>query len=255
MKIAVYTANFGEKDDFLEPINYKQALKIDFYLFTDDMKQGACGPYQPIYIKTLINDITKNARKLKILGHTLLQEYDMLIWHDANIQLNFSELNELIVLAKSKKTFITTFNHSDRDDFYSEAMSCIRVDKDSPIKILRQVWYYFINKMPAHNGLYSTGILIKNYIHDNEGFLKSWWYNTMKYSRRDQLSLAYTIYKKNEAIGVIEGDIFDNKYSKYNLHNYKNYIFKDGRTYSNNIWQKKITFFLVKVMRKIRKML
>jgi len=107
--------------------------------------------------------------------------------------------------------------------------------------------------MPAHEGMYSSGILIKNPAYNDDGFMSFWWKQVSKYSRRDQLSLAYTIYKTKLNIGLIKDDIFDNSYSYYHLHAYNHYIEQNKIMNYNYGWLKKSSFLTVKLMRKLKK--
>lgn len=250
MKIAVYTALFGNKDVLYPPLHYTEIDKVDYFIFTDDSSINI-NPYKVVEKPLVFNDVAKNARYFKILGDDLLKAYDILIWHDANIQICHDIIPELI--KKSQHTFLTAFIHPTKNDFYSEAMSCIRTDKDFSLRILKQVFFYFFQGLPAHNGLCSTGILIKNYKFKANGMLQFWWEQTLKYSRRDQLSLAFTVYKTEINLGIIQENIFGNKYSKYHLHNYNHYNERFNIMRYNYLVLKKISFYIVKTLRKIKK--
>lgn len=251
MKIAIYTANFNNKDCLRSPMNYRDNPNIDYFEFVDTVESEKVYPYTQVLEDITLDDVTKNARKLKILGHPLLKNYDILLWHDSNIQLDTSYISHLMEVSLSNKTFITTFSHPNRNDFYSEAMTCIRVKKDNHFKILRQAIHYFFSGLPAHNGLQSTGILIKNNNYFDQNFLDIWWHNTLRFSRRDQLSLAYTVYKSTMLIGYIEGNIFDNNYTKYHNHAHSNYLVKNKTKNKNRFFM--FSFYCIKLMRKIRK--
>ena len=169
MKVAIYTANFDDKDLLCEPLGLDNKNDYDFYCFVDKPVSNRVNPYKYLVVDLEYSDITKNARQLKILGHDVLKDYDITIWHDANFQLDLIFLEELILISKQSNRYITTFIHPHRNDFYSEAMACVRVGKDNSLKLLRQAYTYFIKGLPAHKGLYSTGILIK--CNDNNLFL------------------------------------------------------------------------------------
>lgn len=252
MKIAVYTSLYGEKDILRSPLGYVADTLIDYYIFTDVASLNIT-PYKTIIRPAKFTDIVKNARYFKILGDDLLKPYDILIWHDANIQLHHDTLHELI--EKSQNTFLTTFIHPDRNDFYSEAMTCIRTNKDFSLRILKQALSYFFQGLPANNGMYSTGILIKNYKYKSNDILKFWWEQTLKYSRRDQLSLAYMIYKKEANITVLNDNIFKNKFSIYHLHKYNHYKEQFNIMQYNYVFLKKMSFYCVMLLRKIKKVI
>jgi hypothetical protein len=250
MKIAVYTAIFGDKDKLLVPIDYIETDNIDYFVFTDSHLLN-CYPYKTMERSLKFNDFTKNAKYYKILADPILKGYDIHIWHDGNIQMIHSKINELIDL--SKNTFLTTFKHPNRNDYYSEAMTCIRVGKDHSLRILKQSLVYFFDGLPAHHGMFSTGIIVKNYSHNAKGLLEFWWKQTEKYSRRDQLSLAYSILKTDSQVKLLEDDIFNNIYSTYHPHNYTHYHEKRKIKLTNTFFLKQVSFKIVKLLRKIKK--
>ena len=251
MKIAVYTALYGNKDILRVPISYRNTADIDYFVFTDNENLNIY-PYKTIFNSKQFNDVAKNARYFKILGDPILQHYDYVIWHDANINIKHNYIINLT--KKGQATFLVTFTHPNRNDFYSEAMSCIRVEKDFSLRILRQVFYYFIEGMPAHHGMYATGILIKNQSIDSGDFYKIWWKQTLKHSRRDQLSIAYTIFKTKAYISVIDDDILSNKYSTYYAHEYLDYKEEKNIMLYNFSFLKKLSYGIVKGMRKFKKL-
>ena len=250
MKIAVYTANFGGKDELLPPLNYLDNKDVDFYLFTDTEQNVF--PYTTIVKPQIFKDVSKNAFYYKHMGDEILKNYDILIWHDSNIQLIFDKLFNLIDLGEN--SFLTMYIHPDRDCFYSEAMTTIKYDKDFSLRVLKQAFLYFVNGMPAHAGMYASGILIKNQNIDSGNFYTMWWDQTLKYSRRDQLSIVYNIYKTKQKVNVIPGSVFKNIYSIYHSHKYEHYIENSKVMQYNYGFLKRFSFLTVKVLRKIRKL-
>lgn len=251
MKIAVYTALFGDRDVFLPPLNFVSDAGVDWFVFTDSPSLKV-SPYKVIHKETVYEDLAKNARYFKILGDDLLKSYDLVLWHDANIQLDASKLKDLVSYANT--SYLTTFKHPNRDDFYSEAMSCIRVGKDHPFLILKQALVYFFKGMPAHNGLCATGILMKNKLYANPSFMTFWWEQVQTYSRRDQLALAYSSYKLEENIRTISLDILDNPFSIYHLHSYPQYKDRLGNAYTSSAFSRRFAFQVVKLLRKLKKL-
>lgn len=250
-KIAIYTALYGDRDTIKAPVDFEQLDGVDYYLFTNH-KTLTVAPYTTIYRDALYEDTALNARAFKILGDELLKDYDILIWHDANIQLCLAHLPEL--LSYSKDTFLTTFTHPHRDDVYSEAMSCARVGKAKPFVIAKQLFNYFVKGVPAHQGMWSTGILIKNNLHYQPDVLSLWWTELRTYSRRDQIALAYVVYKLELEIAIIDANIFDSKYANYYLHHYQDYTSMHGGTYSYSRFEKRLAYFFIKLLRKLKKL-
>ncbi len=251
MKIAIYTAIFGNKDIIKQPINYKQEEGVDYFLITDNKKSYSFN-YQIIYKKPIYDDITKNARYYKIMGLDILKEYDFVIWHDANIQVMHNEILNIIKFAQNSG--FAFFKHPERNCIYDEAIKCIELEKDYPFKILRQVYSYYIAGIENKIGLYATGLFIKNNKFTYEDFLNLWWDEIKFKSRRDQLSLPYFLNKFKIIPGIIEGCVRENKYSIFHSHNHSNYYFlSTGKSKPFYAWSKKISVSLIKFIKIMNK--
>ncbi len=116
-----------------------------------------------------------------------------MIWHDANLQIIHNEIIKLLILLIIKK--YAFFKHPDRICVYEEAIKCIQLEKDYPFKILYQIYGYYINGMKPETGLYDTSIVVKNSKLIRKEFLFFWWDEIKNKSRRDQLSLPYSLKK------------------------------------------------------------
>lgn len=249
MKIAIYTAIFGNKDLLKTPIFYQKSDTIDYYVITDN-NELVCKGYQLVYKEAIFDDVTKNARFYKIKGLSVFEEYDYSIWHDANIQINHKYIPNIVNYAKYKN--FAFFHHPDRACLYDEAIKCIELNKDYPFIILRQVFIYFMKGIKNRVGLYETGIFVKNHKCDNRKFEETWWNEVIKHSRRDQISLVYAICKCQIKIGIIEGLIRVNIFSKFHKHLTKKYIFLStgqSRPFSNR--QKRVSLRMIKCLKKI----
>lgn len=250
MKVAIYTAIFGNKDILRPPINFKSSADVKYYLFTDG-KSFVPYPYEQITVEPKFSDISKNAREIKLngIGKNCLVNFDYLMWHDANIQVNHSEILKLLEI--NKEFNLSAFKHPNRICVYSEAIACINKSKDDPFLILFQISKYFLFGLPANYGLNATGILlIKNSL-PTQKFMKSWWLEVHNFSRRDQLSLPFILYKSNLEINNLEGNIYDNDYSFFRKHNYVHYI-KNDRIQKYNTILQKFTINYLKLLRKIK---
>ena len=223
MKIAVYSAIFGSKDNLKDPVGYKGSNNIDYFLITDD-KTINSSIYKIIYREPSLNDITKNARQYKILGlEEDFKKYDFIIWHDANLQMIHDEI--LLFDFSKFSEDIMFFRHSERNCVYDEAIKCIELKKDDPLKIFRQILGYWAIGLKSNNGLFDTSILVKNNRKLNVSFLKFWWTEVLNKSRRDQISLPVALKKYDIEFSFLSGYRNSNKYSLFSNHNYSQYNF------------------------------
>lgn len=158
MKIAVYTAIFGDKDILRDPIKYQEVENIDYFLFTDNPLVES-KIYKKLLKPILFKDITKNARYYKILGAPELEKYDFSIWHDGNLQIRSDKILDLIKCLGNSD--LATFKHPLRNCIYLESIACIKRKKDSPRIIFKQITKYFKEGLQSDIGLYETSILVK----------------------------------------------------------------------------------------------
>lgn len=219
MKIAVYTAIFGGKDILRDPIDYRVDEAIDYFVISDEVLQSDI--YQLIKKEVFNPDITKNARYYKILGIEEFENYDYVIWHDANLQLKHDFIPELVKQVQNKH--LATFLHPIRNCIYDEAATCIMDKKEDSLKLFSQCLIYFFRGMPSMAGLFETSILVKNNRLNSFDFNQLWWREIKKYSRRDQISLPYIIYRHKISIGILQGDRINSPYSMFYEHNYNEY--------------------------------
>src|SRR5690554_1521702 len=112
VKIAVYTALYGGKDELRAPLNYRETANIDYYLITDNRALTSFN-YKLIYKEPVFDDIARNARYYKINGLEIFKDYDFVIWHDANFQIVANELVNIVEHAQNKG--VTFFLHSVRN--------------------------------------------------------------------------------------------------------------------------------------------
>lgn len=251
MKIAIYTAIFGEKDEIKMPLYYDKDDNVDYFLITDNEKSNSFN-YQIILKKPIYDDVTKNARFYKLKGLEIFKSYDYVIWHDANLQIVHNEI--LNTLNFSHNNGIAFFKHAERNCIYNEAIRCIELEKDYPFKILKQVYSYYISGIINESGLYDTSIVVKNNKLICEDFLNLWWDEIKNKSRRDQLSLPYSLKMFNIVPGIMLGSRTENNYSIFYKHKHSKYNFLSGKKskrYSKS--SKKIAIMLIKIIKIINK--
>lgn len=251
MKVAIYTAVFGNKDEVKGPLNYKFEKGIDYFLITDTEKTKAT-VYNIIVKKPIYEDITKNARYYKVNGLDIFREYDYVVWHDANIQIIDDKILSLLPYVENNE--IAFFKHLERNCVYDEAIKCIELEKDYPFKIFKQIMYYYKKGIKNNTGLYATGLFVVNRKIINQEFLNVWWSEIEHKSRRDQLSLPYALSAYNIQPYIIKDNIWNNYYSIFHKHKHKQYNFLSiGKPKDFNKISKKIVITLLKLIRKINK--
>ena len=194
-KKVVYACITGEYDDI--PVHKYVAPDWDYVLFTDNQELIRQGHFAHWTIRPLVfNKLTnvKNARWHKVNAHKLFPEYDYSLWLDSNIVVNNDGLFDLANKLIKQNTLVAVPNHPERKCIYAEAEKIKEYKIDYPdivdteINVLRDDGY------PENNGLSETGILLRKH-NEITRMLNLWWKMINTYSKRDQLSFNYTLWK------------------------------------------------------------
>ena len=127
MKILVYTAIFGDKDQGPSLINKDLLPDLDIrFVYVSDNPHLKSSDYEFIYQAQRYSDVTKNARYVKVNGLNGMAIYDIAIWHDSSIMLDCARISEIIEIAANHT--LSTFKHV-QHSVYSEDRKCIELGK------------------------------------------------------------------------------------------------------------------------------
>ncbi|WP_379023355.1 glycosyltransferase family protein [Parapedobacter deserti] len=210
---AVYTAIFGDYEGLLPQ---KEIAGWDLICFTDNPALKA-KPWKIILIDPPVpGDQVRSSRYIKINPHLFLKDYDVSIFIDGNF-LVIGNIDKLVGTMLSDAV-IACFDHNQntldaRDCVYLEHASIKRmaeergINKDDPQVMEKQMAYLRTQHYPEHNGLVYSGVLLRKH-HDKRLIkaMEDWWYMVKNYSKRDQLSFDYVMWKHGLAYAVIPGD-------------------------------------------------
>ena len=212
-KIVIYTAIFGRYDGIIPQPHFPG---IDYICFTDVPRKTQ--PWKIIEVERECEDPTLDARRHKILAHKYLRDYDISIYIDGNF-LMLSDPRDLIGEKLKNDTVFAFFDHKYSDD----RRNCIYEEYEALLKLGEERGYFkddpnsmksFIDLLksegyPSDNGLISSGVLIRKH-NDPElmELMESWWWCVKNYSKRDQLSFNYALWKTEfNKYKILEGDI------------------------------------------------
>ena len=132
---------------------------------------------------------------VKLLPHIFLPEYDLSISLDASLRIE-SELDSVLAAYFPLEADMAVMKHPSRDCTYAEAVACIRLKKDDPEVIKRQIQRYRKAGFPQDYGLVACGIMVRR--HQTPSVQKHceyWWEQVRRGSFRDQLSFNYVLWK------------------------------------------------------------
>jgi len=213
-KFVVYTALFGDYDDLIDPKENFEGC--DFICFTDQ-KHLISDIWEIRYIEEC--DLPPNMmnRKYKILPHLFLSEYDWSLYVDANIAI----LKNPLELANKylSKCDIALPKHFARDCIYDEARECLNLELVKYNEVKKQIDKYKREGFPRKFGLGENNILLRK--HNNKKVIKlmnDWWEELINHTKRDQLSLAYVLWKNGEKFEYMDESARGNKIFRLKLH-------------------------------------
>lgn len=208
-KGVIYSAITGDYDDVKEPEYISD--EFDYILFTNNPRLTS-----DVWKVVLVDneeqlDNARLARKIKIMGHEYLPEYDYSIWVDGKIKIK-GNIRQYIDTYKRNEPMLC-FNHFERDCIYEEKKFCISTNKDVPEIIENQIERYRMEGYPERNGMVDTGIIVRE-IHDErvKKVMETWWLEILHGSVRDQLSFNYACWKNDFVYDTSDFYIYENPY-------------------------------------------
>jgi hypothetical protein len=222
-KKVIYTCIFGNYDLLRDPLIVNE--KWDYICFTDQDIKSNVWIIEKIPNDCLKEDSLKVQRKMKLLPHRYLPEYELSIWLDGNMQMLIDP--DKFVKSYGKMSF-NTMAHPERICIYEEMEVCIRLGKETreKVDILREK--YQSEGLPQDNGLIQSGILIRKHLEREIKLIDEiWWSHIKEYSHRDQLCFNYITWKYPFQIGLFSATVL---FSDFNFFRHRdgNFIKEQG---------------------------
>jgi hypothetical protein len=205
--MTVYTAIFGTYD-YLKPLKRNQKGEWKFICYTDqpddseifDLVKVNPAPWEIRRVPVMEFGPAKTARWYKINFHKHIED-DFSIWIDGTFFIN-CDLSRWV-----RKRFVADFTvikHPFDDCAYIDAHSCLKLGRGNWMDIVRQVNHYKNEGLPEHNGLISSGILMRNNTKQVQKICDDWWQQVEQFSERDQIGFAYAAWKNPGLVHVTE---------------------------------------------------
>ena len=205
-KSIIYTCISGDCD-IIPIIQTYYSPDRRYICFTDNrtlinMKYFGMWEIRPLAFNEL--DGIRNARWHKMHPHILFPDCNESIWIDANIDILTPYLFEEI---RVKDLPLLVPLHYCRKSVYSElkAVKCLKRDQED---IVDKIQNYIREKgMPENYGLNETNIIYRKHNVDKiKTLMDDWWEMIAKFSKRDQLSFSYVLWKNNIRVEDISID-------------------------------------------------
>lgn len=187
--------------------NYDQIINHDFvnpdydYIcFTDNItenKNNYIWEFRSLRFNKLDN--IRNARWHKLHPHLILSEYKESLYVDGNVNIKDQKFFEKLQYFENETEFMRIQPHFIRKNIYEEFAECIKIVKDD-INLMK-LQMKAIKKSDFDGNYYNQHFFETNVVlrrHNDQTctkIMEDWWWWLENYSRRDQLSLTYVLWK------------------------------------------------------------
>lgn len=194
-----YTCICGDYDNLESP--YYISFGWDYICFTDNQKlleKKFCGVWEVRSLAYNKGSNIENNRYHKFFPYKILPEYVESIYIDSNINILSSKLSQTI---KQRHQDFLLPRHFCNECIYDELDKIVEDKKDTAehMSVLREK--YETEKMPHNLGFAENNVLYRK--RDAEwlySLMEQWWEMLKLYSKRDQASFVYVLWKNGKNI-------------------------------------------------------
>ena len=209
MKVAIYSANFGNYRNELNNIHNEKIYydkDIDYYFFTDkpNVKSKKWKVIR-INLQSELNFMDKyrhTSKHIRWIVPNILKKYDIIVWIDSSLlkkhtgqtKLKFKK-NNIIELLKQNENIIYFNEHSSRNNPLDELEFTIKLNMENKTKY--HEFKNIINNINFKSKLPSCRCMICKNNDENRNLLKEIYNMQLKYEfRRDQNVVQYVFFKE-----------------------------------------------------------
>ena len=196
-KSVLYTCITNNYDDIEAIKTYKYVNPDwDYVCFTDNQEhinQGKIGIWEIRPLVYTESDNTRNNRWHKLNPHVIFPEYEESIYIDPNINILtdkvFKTIEEKNLPFVQPRHFKNTCIYQEYKDVLHRKLDDVKLIKDELALIKK-------DKMPKNYGFGENNLLYRR--HNLPQIVKidtEWWNMVLNYAKRDQISLAYLLWK------------------------------------------------------------
>lgn len=208
MKVAIYTANYGQYDNVHPPV--QQSIDCQWHIF------GAPSPgWNKMDNKFRhLGSPVLNARAVKILSHLLFSDHDYVIWVDGSIAVTGPEFAQWAIrqLDQWEGRRWGVFRHRTRTDIDQEANEC----KSLGYMVNQNSMDRYYDDGFDGSPLYETGIMVRQPRSESVRQIEMRWFTELMIgSPRDQLSLPYCFWKEDFTPAIMPGFVTQGPCHKY----------------------------------------
>lgn len=194
-KIAIYTVLTGGYDQLKQPSVTDE--RFDYICFSNDIPKNRIGVWEIRKFDGEFCSKQIESRYPKMHPWIVLSQYDYSVYMDANICIASKDFYERVIQKIENGAILSGIKHPFRDCCYNEGYVVFTYGLDKFSAIVKEMRFVRKQGLPRHYGMFEANIILRR--HDNEKVRRQcelWWEMINKYSRRDQLSYPYTLWKE-----------------------------------------------------------
>jgi O-antigen biosynthesis protein len=237
MRSVIYTAIFNNYDELKQPA--VQDSDCDFICFTDQPMPARVGAWNVVHVNTRAGMHPRmQAKRFKLLSHkvfpygllafrhrlwcgalSLRNRYACSIWVDGSLKIKGESFSRDMAAAAADPGW-AIFRHMERDCIFEEAAVSATIKKYCGLPVFEQVEAYRREGVIEHGGLFECGVIARQ--EPLNGRVRRvnelWWKENEKWTYQDQLSLPYVLKATGTTVGIIPGNIWNNKWCDWIAH-------------------------------------
>ena len=198
----IYTSLVGNYDSLSQPRIVSD--DYDYICFSNDIEVSQIGIWKICPIPYTSEDKTRLSRFVKLNPHVALSDYDYSLWMDSNLTIISDGIYDRIDELVQSGSIMASVKHPQLECIYDDALKCIHDGRDSYLAIRKQIRFLLDSKYPPKNGLFENNLIFRK--HTDPRIIKisqEWWTLYNQFSRRDQLSLCYVLWRNKFAPDLI----------------------------------------------------
>lgn len=204
-RYVIYSAMAGAYDDILQPKVVDE--RFDYILFCNEIKEKRVGVWEVRPIPYYNDDNTRICRYVKTHPDELLKEYEVSVWMDSNIHILTDYMYHRVTEMDKEDILFSAMWHPVRKCIYEEAFAVVYMMVEHEGVVVDWCHKLRIENYPRNYGLYETCVLYRKHksekVREVDAF---WWQCIENYSRRDQLSCNYALWKHDMPIYYFFGE-------------------------------------------------
>jgi hypothetical protein len=220
-KTWIYTCLMGDYEK-LNELQSAADSKIPKFCFTDDPSLKSETWTIRLVIPAFQMDSLRSQRRVKILAHEYLPEFEASLYVDNTVGLRVAP--ERLFDEYLRESDIAAPLHSFRNSVLDEFVTVAKEGLDEPSRIFEQLNHYQLTNVDVlEQRPYWAGILLRHHNRPKvrEGMV-NWYNHVMRYSRRDQLSFNMAMMEVGTDVRGIEINNFGSWFHEWPLSAHRN---------------------------------